>query len=869
MVYDSIPGDSLVEKKSKKTETIESEVNYDAADSMIYSLGEEKVYLYGDALISYQDIEISAARIEFDMSTNILNAYGREDSLGILQGKPKFNQANESFEARTLSYNFDTKKGFIEAIITEQEGGYLHSQKTKKQADGQIHMRQGKYTTCDLEHPHYYIALTRAKSIPGDKIVSGPAYFVIEDVPIPIGIPFGFFPNSSTRSSGLLIPTYGLDGRRGYYLQNGGFYFALNDYFDLRVTGDVYTNGTWGTRIGSNYRKRYKYSGSLNTRYFRTITGEKGLPNYRKGTDYSILWSHSQDPKANPYSNFRASVNFSSSSYDVNHSRNIQNALTNTKQSSISYSRSWPARPFNFSASLNHSQNSRNKSVNMVLPKMTFSMNRIYPFRKLTQKSSSLLNDFQINYSANFDNRLNTVDSLLFTDTKIEDFNTGFQHNLPLSLNIKALNFFNITPSIRYTGVMFTKRTMPRFEQGYVYENMDRTADTLIIDTIPGVYYAHAYVPSVGVSFQPKVYGFFTFRKKSRIEAIRHVMSPSVSFSYTPDMTGKVPDYYIDVNLGVDTVTKQRFLYSELGDTINATQAMMNQVKGSYSIYDESVYRIPVPAGRQGSVSFSLRNNVEMKIKSKSDTAQEMKKIKLLDNLNFSTNYNIFAEQFKWSPISMVGNTSLFKRQLNLKFNGRFDPYGIVRDSITQRWTRVNEPVWKTSDQKQLLRLTSFGFSVSFRLRSSQGKGQGQEEQPRADISEPSGLSPDEVNYSGYDDTFYGQYVDFDIPWSLSFDYNFNYSRPFEESNIVQTLRVSGDISLTPKWKIGVSTGYDFKAKKMSTTNLNIYRDLHCWEMRLSSVPFGTFRSYGFQINIKSSILRDIKYEKNDSWIDN
>lgn len=821
--------------KQHKAEPIDSPVNYTAVDSIIYALRDRKVYLYGQSEIKYKEIDLTADIIEFDMGNEVVFAQGKTDSVGKLIGKPHFVEGSETFDAYSLSYNFRTKKGLIKQIYSAQEGGFLHSETTKRQPNSEIHLKDGKYTTCDLEHPHFYIALTKAKSIPGDKIISGPAYFVIEDVPLPIGIPFGFFPTTKTSKSGVLIPTYGEETRRGFFLRNGGYYLAFSKYADLRITSDIYTNGTWGARISSNYRKRYKFTGNFSFNYYQNVTGEKGI-DYTISKDYAVVWSHSQDAKANPTRRFSASVNFSTSSYDVNHTRNVNNVMRSTKQSSISLSKVWPNSPFNFNASANASQNTIDRSMNIKVPQMAVNMNRIYPFRrKVRVGKPRWYEDIQISYSSTLENRLNTRDTSLFKSTW-EDFDKAYQHNIPVSFNLKALKYFTISPNLRYTGVLFTKTIHPQYIEDFQYPNTDIRVDTFMIDTVSNLRYAHAYVPSISVNFSPKIFGMYEFREKSRIEAIRHVMTPRATFSYTPDMKGKVPDYYQEVV--IDSTGQTRI----------------------YSLFDESIYRTPVPTGRQGAVSLSLANNIEMKLKPREDEKGEYTKVKLMDNFNFSTNYNIFKDSMNWAPISMNGNTRLFKNKVSLSFNGRFDPYSYIVDS-RGIYRSINTSLWK--DKHKLARLTNFGFSLGTSFKSGQG-ARGSEQAETDDLSVITG---DEQ--TGYDDIYYGEYVDFNVPWTLGFDYNFNYVRTGKEPNIVQSLRVRGDLSLTPKWKIGFNSGYDFTVKKVSITNMSIYRDLHCWEMQITLVPFGTYRSYSFRINIKSSILSDLKYEKRDNWYDN
>jgi hypothetical protein len=820
-------------------QAIDAPVDYKARDSIVYSISEQKVYLYGEGSIQYNDILLTADYIEFNMGNEAVFARGTLDSLGKEVGKPEFKEGSETFQCKKLSYNFRTKKGFITDIFTEQEGGYLHSAITKRQPNDEIHMKNGKYTTCDAAHPHFYIALTKAKSIPNDKIVAGPAYIVLEDVPLPIGIPFGFFPSTRTNQSGFLLPTYGEEERRGFYLRNGGFYFSLNDYFDLAITGDIYTNGTWGVRTRSNYKKNYKFNGSFGVNYMENVTGEKGLENYSVSRDVAIRWNHGQDNRANPNQSFRASVDFTTSSYDQNHSHNINNVLQSTKRSSVSYSRVFPNAPFNLSGSMNATQNSQTKLMDLNLPSINFSMNRIYPLRRKNAVGSPRWYEkFQVSYTAQLENKLSTITDSLFTTTRPEDFNNGYAHNIPASLALNFLNYFTFSPSVRYSGVVFTKSIHPQWVEDYQYQD-GRVVDTLIIDTIPGFNYAHAVVPSVGLTFTPRIYGMYTFREKSRIEAIRHVVSPSASFSLVPDMSGVVPNYYQEVK--IDSSGRTRI----------------------YPLYDESVFRVPVPSGRSGSVSLSLKNNVEMKLKPKSDTIEEVTKVKLLDNLNFSTNYNIFKDSMKWSLVRMSGNTSLFKRKVSLRFGGVFNPYAYVTDQ-KGRSHDIDQALIKTD--KRLFRLTGLDFSLGMNFSSKQGSGR-QQEDGQTDLSNDA--TARFINPTGYDEINYAAYVDFTIPWSLGVDYSFRYTKPYDQSNIIQSVRLRGDFSLTPKWKIGFNSGFDFKQMEVTTTNLNIHRDLHCWEMTVSMVPFGTYRSYSFTISIKSAILKDLQYEKGDSWYDN
>ncbi len=829
-------------KDSSKVVSVDSPVKYQSNDSLVFEIDSQKIYLYNQGQVNYQSIELKANYIAFDMSKNDIYAKGLPDSAGVLQGKPSFKDGGETFDSKDMTYNFKTKKGYIEAIKTEQEGGYLHSEETKRLANGNINILHGKYTTCDLDHPHFYLALTKAQSIPGKEIISGPAYVVLEDVPLPIGIPFGFFPSTRTSTSGILIPAYGEENNRGFYLREGGYYFAINDYMDLRVTGDIYSRGTWGANLSSNYRKRYKYSGNFSGRYYTNISGEKGLPTYSKSHDFSVRWSHRQDPKANPTQNFNASVDFSSTSYDKNFSQSIDNYLTNTKRSSISFTKNWPGTPFNFSGSLNHSQNSLDKSVNLNLPKLAFNMSTIYPFRSKNAKGDTKwYENIQLSYSASLDNNIKTVDSLLFTNHVWDNMNNGFQQSIPLSTNIKLLKIFNISPSINYKGVLYTHTIHKHWENNYYDAAMDSTYPKLVTDTISGLKYGHSLYPSFSMSANPKLYGLFQFKKDSRVQAIRHVMSPSASLSLTPDVSSFMPDYYREVQ----------------SDTTGRKQV--------YSIFNDGMYGTPSTRGRSGRVSLGLRNTLEMKMIPRNDTTGEPKKVKILENFDFNTSYDIFKDSLNWSNISFNTGTRLLNNKLSIRVSGNFDPYTYVKNSKGVI-TRVNE--FEFLKTGRIARLTNANISLGSSFRSKAGdKG----DENSAAANQQTGMEQDQYAEDNlYPETSLGtgNYVDFSIPWSFNFSYTFNYSRPYDKTQITQTLSFGGDLSLTPKWKIGMRSGYDFTRKKMSTTSMSIHRDLHCWEMNFTAVPFGYRQSYEFRINVKSAILKDLKWNKRKSWYD-
>lgn len=847
VIPDSIASDTVKNGKSKgkiaKKNGLDAPVVYSCDDSIAVALGDsDKIYLWKNAVVTYQNIELKADYIEFDMNSQTVFATGLPDSTGKMQGLPDFKQGSEEFQAQNLHYNFRSKKGFIEGIKTEQEGGFLHAGLTKRLPNGDIDLKKGMYTTCDADHPHFYLALTKAVSIPKDKIVSGPAYIVLEDVPLPIGVPFGFFPNTKKSASGILLPSYGEEVSRGFFLKNGGYYFALNDYADFRLQADIYTKGTWGLNAVSNYKKRYAFNGNFTVRYYINVTSEKDLPDYSKQREFSIQWSHTQDKKANPNRSFNARVNFSSSGFDSKNSYDMESYLTNTKSSSITYTQSWPGSPFNFTTSLNHTQNSNTKAVTFTFPDGSFSMSAIYPFKNVGSPTKDRFwKNIQLTYNSSFKNEINTTDSLLFTHQMFDKMNNGYKHTIPLSFVIKPFNGFNITPSLNYNGYLYTSHI-----RKYWDPTMEVSGDTvpggIATDTIHGLTYAQALYPSVSFTLNPKLYGMYNF-KKGNVKALRHVISPTASFSYVPDMRKFMPSYY-------------RTVYNEkTKDTV------------SYSIFAENLWGAPSSNGQSASVSLALRNTLEMKVRHEGDTTDQ--KVKILENFDFSTSYNPLATQFKWSTIRFNTGTSLLKGLIDIRASSTIDPY-----KLDSSGTRINAfEIKDFANTFRVGRITSAQLSVGMSFKSASGKQDksGTQQQRSSNQTEAeNNLPPEQQNLSSSDlDNANNQEVNFDIPWTLKVDYSFTYSKPAFKSSIVQTVRLSGDFSLTPKWKIGYNTGYDFVSHKMTVTNVNIYRDLHCWEMRLSFVPFGTRKSYTFLINVKASILKDLKYNKSRSWYDN
>lgn len=808
-------------KPKKKNPFLDGEVDYSAKDSMPFLIEKQKIFLYKGAKIHYLDIDLEADYIEVDLATSSIFATGLPDSSGKIAGKPHFKQGEESFTADTMRYNFKTKKGYIIGVVTEQQGGFLHSEITKRLPDESICIKDGKYTTCNLANPHFYIELTKAKLIPNKKIVSGPAYLVLAGIPTPLALPFGFFPNKRKYTSGVLFPEYGEEQNRGFYLRNGGYYLALSDYFDFAVRGDIYSRGTWGLKLHSNYKLRYRFSGNLDLKYYNNIVGEEGFSGYSKSKDYSIIWSHKQDAKATPGMNFSANVNLSTTEFDKNHSYSANNYLQNTKTSSISFSKSWNGK-FNLSLDARHTQNSQTKQVSLTLPSMNFNMTRIYPFRKKVRSGDfKWYENIQMEYRSKFESRVSIGDSLLFSNETFNKMLTGFQHEIPISANFKALKYFNISPRLNYTGKLYPWYIEKRWD--YTAQQSDGSFGGIAVDTINQVKYAGTYDPGLSISFNPTVYGMYQM-KKGPVLALRHVMTPSVSFSYKP-------------SLG----SEDSFLWRQVpvsSDSVSATQ--------TYSIFEGSLYGSPGLKKESGSVNFSLGNNFEMKVKNENDTLTGTSKIKLLESLNFSTRYDLFDDENNWDPISFNGRTTLFK-SLNLNFSGSIDPY-----ALDEEGNRTNTSEVKMNHR--LGRLTNANLTMGYQFKAkSKAKDKDKKGSDREDI-----IGDPERDF-----------IDFNIPWSFKVDYSWHYTKPKFESIVTQTLRFSGDISITPKWKISASSGYDFNTKDFSYTTIDIYRDLHCWEARFTWIPFGYHQSYNFQINVKPGVLQDLKWAKRKSWYDN
>ncbi|MBR6066579.1 MAG: LPS-assembly protein LptD [Bacteroidales bacterium] len=823
-VPDSLHVDTIAipnygKSKHSKSKDFDVPVYYNSDDSLLNDMKNRKAFLYGNAVVKYEDMTINAAFIEVDLDKKEVYAYGRTDGDSIV-GKPEFNQGDETFVADTIRYNFNSKKGIIKNVTTVYDGAYLIGGKTKLHENKHIHMTHGKFTTCDLPDPHFYFNLSKAIVIPDDKIISGPANLVVEDVPTPIGIPFGFFPNKKGGTSGIIIPEFGDEENRGFFLRNGGYYWAINDYVDLTVLGDIYSKGSWGAGMIMNYKLRYKFNGSLSFKYNRNLFGYRGLSNFSASNQYALRWKFTQDSKANPNSTFSADVNMSSSDYDKYNSYNVNNYMTSTKQSSVSYSYVFPNTPLSMSVALKHSQNSNTGSIDLTLPEFAFNMSRIYPFkRKKAVGKSRFYEKISIAYTMNATNKIRTNDADFF-NIPYDSITNGIIHRIPINASFKLFKYTTLTPSFNYNERWYFKRFSKQWNDS---ENL--------LETDYASTFARVWDYNASLSWSTTIYGMFNFRK-GKVKALRHVFSPNVSFSYVPDFGKEKYKYY---------GTYSRVMY-------NNSTGQYDTVSNMYSMFEGLPYGTPNKGG-SGTVNITLGNNLEMKLRNLKDTTKDNMKIKLLESFNISTNYNIFADSLRWAPISITARTRI--KVVDISFNTTLDPYAIAQNEYGT-YQRINKALVKTNGH--LVRMTIGYLTVGFSLNSkARDKKIAEQQESLYDI------------IYGYPNS----YVDFNVPWNLRVSYTFRYTKPYDEMKITQTLNVSGELNITKKWKISVATGYDFEAKKMSPTTIDIYRDLHCWEMSLHVVPFGQHKSYAFQINVKASMLQDLKLNKRRSWFDN
>ncbi len=835
---DSIAPSSEIDRNTHISETksvMENDVSYSAKDSIVM-LADGTVVMYNESKVVYGDIELEAYYIRLNRDSSMIYAEGIRDSTGAWVQTPIFKDGGDNFESETIKYNFETGKGLIYNVASEQADGYVSGGVTKRVDEENLCMKNGRYTTCsNKDHPHFYLNMTKAKVKPGKSIVTGPAYLVLEDVPLPLAIPFGFFPVTSSYSSGFVMPSYGEEQNRGFFLKDGGYYFAISDYVDLKVTGDIYSLGSWALNANSRYKKRYKFSGNFSSNYRINVSGDKELSNYSKSKDFAVRWTHSQDPKSSPYSTFSASVNFSSSSYETNDLDRIYNInrSNNHKSSSVSFTKRFPEAPFNISLSANASQNAADSTVSVSLPQLAISMNRIYPFkRKRKMGADRWYEKIGVSYSGNISNSFSGYQADLFSSNIITDWKNGMKHAIPVSTSFQLFNHITISPSFSYTERWYTSS---------VEQTWNEEEKAVRRDTTWGFNRVYDYSTSLG--FSTKLYGMYRPSPKflgKKVQAIRHVMTPSVSLSWRPDFGQEKYGYY------------------------GTYQYMINDstwAEKEYSRYEGAMYGTP-GKGESGSIGLSLNNNVEMKVRDDRDTTAEFRKVKLIDRMSFSSSYNMMADSLNWSNIGASLGFTIFKKSVNISAN--FDPYSYNPES----GSRINRSYLKDFGKPARLTRasTSLGLSISDKkIRDFFQKRRG--ESPEGGEHKKEGSTNQKFDKDGY--------LIFGIPWSVNFSYSISLNnkwvseiKDYEfEGN--SNLTASGNLTLTDKWKCSFSSGYNFREKKMASTRFSVSRDLHCFSMSASFVPIGTYKSYTFSISANSSMLKDLKYDKRNSPYDN
>ena len=825
----------------KKKQPLDAPVVYESNDSTVFTLGGSAT-LYGSGKVNYQNIELAAEVISMNLDSSTVHAYGIKDSTGVEKGKPVFKEGDTSYDTETIRYNFKTKKAGITDIVTQQGEGYVTGSKAKKGANDEIFMEHGRYTTCDHhDHPHFYMQLTRAKVRPKKNVVTGPAYLVVEDVPLPLAVPFFFFPFSSSYSSGFIMPTYMDDSSRGFGLANGGYYFAISDIMDLKMTGDIFTKGSWRLSGLTNYNKRYKYSGTLQADYQVTKTGDKGMPDYAVSKDFKIVWNHRQDAKASPNSTFSASVNFSTSSYERSNINNLYNSqlLTqNTKTSSISYSRSFPDIGLTLSGTTNIAQTMRDSSIAVTLPDLNITLSRLFPFkRKKAAGAERWYEKISISYTGRLTNSIRTKDDRLFK-AGLSEWENAMNHNIPISATFTLFKYLQVSPSVNYTERWYTRKVNQH------YNEAEHELEALPGDTLNGFYRVSNY--SASLSLSTKLYGMYKplFAKKKEIQ-IRHVFTPQVSLSGAPGFS-KYWEEYTDYN----------------GNT------------QYYSPFTGQPYGVPSREG-SGTVSFSISNNLEMKYyDAKKDT---LKKVSLIDEFGASMSYNMAAKERPWSDLSMNLRLKLTKNY-TFNMNASFATYAYTFDKSGNVVTG-NRTEWSYG---RFGRFQGYGSSFNYTFnndtwkkwfgpKEEQGKDKkkGDEEDEDSDGSDEEEATTKKVEKAAADADGYQV---FKMPWSLSLSYSFNIredrSKPINRHSMrypytyTHNINANGNVKISNNWSLSFNSGYDFQAKEITQTSCTITRDLHCFNLSASLSPFGRWKYYNVTIRANASILQDLKYEQ-------
>lgn len=857
-VDDSIRLDSINRKKSG---ALDAPVTFSSEDSMVYDAKSKVARLYGNSNVKYQNMDLSSDRIQMSLDSSLVCATGTADSTGAISGTPVFTMGQDKYESDTMAFNFKTKKGFIYNVYTEQEDGYLSSQHSKRDSSGVLYLEHGRYTTCDQPHPDFYIALSRAKVRPGKDVVFGPAYLVVADVPLPLAIPYGFFPFTKSYSSGFIMPSYGDESSRGFYLRDGGYYFAMSDKWDLKLLGEIYTKGSWGLSVASNYRKRYRYNGSFFFSYQNTKNGDKGMPDYTEQTSFKLQWSHRQDTKSNPFSSLSASVNFASTSYERNNLNSMYNPQSYTQSlrtSSVNWSTSFSSLGMTISGSANLSQNMIDSTVSLTLPDLNISVSRFYPFkRKHMAGKERWYEKISMSYTGQFSNSIDTKEDKLFKSNLIKDWRNAFQHNIPINANFTLFNYININPSFNFTDRMYSNKVM---------KSWDEQAQTERADTTYGFYNVYNWSMSIGAS--TKMYGFWVPSKKifgDKIQAIRHVLTPQVTFSYAPDCGSR---YY---------------------ETYQKTDADGNVSLVEYSPFENGLFNVP-SRGKTGSVTFDLSNNIEMKVKSDKDSTG-YKKLSIIDELGFNMGYNMAAKEKPWSDLTVRLRLKWWKNY-TFNLNAVFATYAYELDDNGRPYVSNHTEYSKG----RFGRFQGLSQNISFTLNPEKLKkwfGGGDDEEDATeddnnteddDTGIESNVDDDMVNgqngarkkNAGKAETDADGYMKFSMPWSLTFGYGItmreNTSGKFNTKTMrypyafTQTLNFSGNIRISDGWNISFSSGYDFENHDLSMTTASLSRDLHCFNMSCS-VVLAPYTSYNFSFRCNAATLTDaLKYDKRSGY---
>lgn len=854
--------------RSKKKNALEAPVDYEAKDSMVFFMDTKNAFLYGDANVKYQKIDLKAENITMNMDSSIVHAVGAVDSLGKKYGEPVFKDGDEEYEMERMSYNFDTKKGFIYNVYTEQQEGFLTSEESKKGTGDELYLRHGRYTTCDEEHPHFYLALSRAKAHTGKSVFFGPAWLVVEDVPLPLAIPFGFFPFTSTYSSGFIMPTYGDESTRGFYLRDGGYYFAISDNMDLKLTGEIFTKGSWGLGAQTQYKKRYKYSGNFYANYQVTKNGEKNMPDYSVQKNFKIQWSHRTDSKASPNSSFSASVNFATQSYERNNLSSLYNPTSysqSTRTSSVSYSHQFQKIGLSLSSSFNISQNMRDSTLALTMPSLSLSLQRFYPFkRKKAAGKERWYEKIAMNYTGTLSNSITTKEDMLMKSSLVKDWRNGMKHSIPISASFNVLKYINVTPSLSYTERWYTNK---------VNQTWDANRQQVVRDTIYGFNRVFDY--NLSLSANTKLYGFYTPNPKvfgKKLQVVRHVLTPSVSYSYAPDFSDGKWGYW-------KTYTK--------------TDEEGNVSLVSYSPYTGSLYGVP-SAGKTGSVSFDIGNNIEAKIIDKNDS---VKKVSIIDELGASLSYNMAAKRQPWSNLSTRIRLKWGKTTFNMNavFNtyayefdkngnvvvgdrtewsyGRFGRFQGMSKNLSYTFNNQSFSKFKKSIQKLFGKDSKDDDDLD---DDDDGIGEKDENDLETNIDDPLKRKTKKQTQAGSDGLDEDGYMKFSLPWSFSISYGITMAEDRSaEINVksmrypykfTQNMNFSGNLRLASNWNCNFSSGWDFTYKKISMTTVNINRDMHCFNISCGLV-FGTYTSYHISLRANASTLTDaLKYDKKSSY---